>query len=82
MEGNTMDQAGGLYRKHAAFGPARQDQLGFKLLSPLRLGEEPFPPSLQTGFSITQPDPFLFIGAPVHFTELEMLPRYIYDLKK
>jgi hypothetical protein len=38
-------------QKHASFAPARQKMLGFRLRSPLLLGEEPCPLRLQTVFS-------------------------------
>jgi len=40
-------------QKHAAFAPASQRQLGFRLRSPLHPGEEPCPLCLQTVFSTT-----------------------------
>ncbi|MGB2843427.1 MAG: hypothetical protein WBC02_01085 [Candidatus Aminicenantaceae bacterium] len=42
-------QASG-FRKHATFAPASQKLLGFRLRSPLHLGEEPCPLCLQTVF--------------------------------
>jgi len=41
------------FRKHAAFAPASQKRLGFRLRSPHLFGEEPCPLSLQTVFSLT-----------------------------
>jgi len=43
--------SGGVVRRHAAFVPARQKRLGFRLRSPLPSVEEPCPLSLQTAFS-------------------------------
>jgi hypothetical protein len=42
-------------QKHASFAPAWQKMLGFRLRSPLLLGEEPCPLSLQTVFFTHKP---------------------------
>jgi hypothetical protein len=46
------------FRKHAAFAPASQKRLGFRLRSPHLFGEEPCPLRLQTVFS---PLPFTYM---------------------
>jgi hypothetical protein len=53
--------SGWVSRKHAAFAPARQKRLGFRLRSPLPSVEEPCPLSLQTVFLDTQPDPYAIL---------------------
>jgi hypothetical protein len=59
-------------RKHAAFAPARQKLLGFRLRSPLPSVEEPCPLSLQTVFSAS---------SLTFFAKLEML-LFIADYMK
>jgi len=51
MMENLVYGSGWVSRKHAAFAPARQKRLGFRLRSPLPSVEEPCPLSLQTVFS-------------------------------
>ncbi|MBL7082310.1 MAG: hypothetical protein ISS41_01610 [Candidatus Aminicenantes bacterium] len=50
-EKNRLKESSGQQvQKHAAFAPARQKLLGFRLRSPLPQGEEPCPLCLQTVF--------------------------------
>jgi len=54
MEEATLKRSSGQWvPKHAAFAPARQKLLGFRLHSPLLTGEEPCLLRLQTVFSPT-----------------------------
>ena len=50
-DGKPCYGSGWVPRKHAAFAPASQKRLGFRLRSPLPSVEEPCPLSLQTVFS-------------------------------
>jgi len=77
-DGKPCYGSGWVSRKHAAFAPARQSLLGFRLrsykkrgLSLSRKGTVPFlytvPAQPSNGFLDTQPE-------PIHITELQMLP--------
>jgi hypothetical protein len=49
---NRLNGSGGAVPKHAAFDPASQKRLGFRLRSPLPSVEEPCPLSLQTALEL------------------------------
>jgi hypothetical protein len=83
-----FEDSGRVVRQHAAFAPASQKRLGFRLRSPLPSVEEPCPLSLPHGFLTTLPSPINTKPAcfrttqPEPLTSLSIIEEDAYAVEK